>query len=101
MVVFLFTLSAPLPARLFDSPSFLQSSNIGFLWHEEAGFRGVYVIVWLGRAGWLLHGFLSSDRPGHGVWRGGGVLWLIRVAERAGAAEAAAQRPPVVLALPA
>lgn len=95
------TLSAP----LCDSP-YLWSRNISFLRHGETRFgrAGDLVraaVLRFGCCGRLLPGPLSSDRPGHGGWWGGGVLRSVRLVERAGAAEAAAQRPPVLLTLPA
>lgn len=44
---------------------------------------------------------LAIGRPGHGWWRGGRVLQSVRWVEWAGFTEAAAKRPPVLLALPA
>ncbi len=90
-----------------SAPFCLWSSNIEFLRRGEPS-RGRVVdltepapVPRFARSGWLLQGSLSSDKQRRGGRRGGGVLQGVRLAERAGAAEAAAQRPPVLLALPA
>lgn len=84
-----------------SAPFCLWSSNIGLLRHGETSLgRIVDPVLWFVRSGWLLQGSLSSDRRGRGGWRGGGVLRGVQLAQRTGAAEAAAQRPPVLLALP-
>lgn len=95
-----------LSATLYNSSVCLGSSNIGFLRHGERFCRVVDLtkpgpVLWSGCSGWLLQGSLSGESQGHSGWWGGGVLRSVRLAERAGAAEAAAQRPPVLHALPA
>lgn len=93
-------------APLLDSAVCLWSSNVGLFRHRETRFSHVvhltaHAVLWFGHSGWLLLGPLGGDWPGRGGWWDSGVLRSVRLAGRAGAAEAAAQWPPLLLALPA
>lgn len=94
--------SACVPAApLRHAPVSLRSGDVGSLRYAGSRFSRVVELterdpdVRFVRSRRLLEGPLSS------WWWGGGVLRGVRLAERAGAAEAATQRPPVLLALSA